>query len=84
MVRVGHIPVRLATVTELVDDDAEDGDGSSADQFDQGAVERCAGSVIPKNMERSAPVENVLAMQDWRIIGIVWKVCSLSFLYGGL
>ena len=84
MVGVGQIPVCPATVTELVDDDAEDGNGSSVNQLYQGAVERCAGSVITKNMERSAPVENILAMQDWRSIGIVWKVCSLSLLYRGL
>ena len=78
------MPVRLVTVTELIDDNPEDGDGSSANQFDQGAVERCAGSVIIKNMERPTPAENVLAMQDWRSIRVIWKVCSLSFLYGGL
>ena len=58
--------------------------GSSVNQLYQGAVERCAGGVIIENMERSAPVENILAMQDWRSIGIVWKVCSLSLLYRGL
>ncbi len=71
-------------MTELVDDDAEDGDGSSANQFNQGAVERFAGSVITKNMERPSPVENVFAMQDRRSIGVVWEVRSLRFLYGGL
>ena len=53
---------RNSPVGGLVNDDAEDDDGSSLNQFDQSVVERCADIVIAKDVQRPAPVEEPVGL----------------------